>query len=348
MTLRQAILHGAMAAERLHRSLGIKERLEQSHASVDVFGVISELNVPMLFRPLDKLLGAYLPDPLGIVVTTERQAAIQRFTGAHELGHFYCKHTVRSFDDEQIITGSPFVSANKLMEAEANSFAAHFLMPNWLARPLLSEIALAVGTDVPGIVYQTSLRLGCSYEATWRTLLQHRLISTPQANECGRTPPKSIKQALIPGLQIESWRETDVWLLTEHDEGREIQAGVSDVFVVRLRQGSSGGYLWDADKLKESGFAVLKDHNIPPAADHSSRAPSGKNNVGAFFVGSSAREFWLSAPITAKKRRAAVEMRRPWEGVPKDRFSMYYSVLGPETPGYSRAERERRGYEISH
>jgi Zn-dependent peptidase ImmA (M78 family) len=348
MTTRQAMLHGAKAAESLHRKLGTQQKLAAFGSSVDVFAVIADLDVPMLFRPLDKLLGAYLPDP-GIVVTTKRPITIQRFTGAHELGHFWCKHTARSFDDESIISGSPFLARDRAMEVEANSFAAHFLMPNWLARPLLQEVANTTALDAPAVIYQTSLRLGCSYEATWRTLLQHRLITPPAAAECERTSPKSIKERLVPGLEVRSWRDTDIWLLDEKDEGREIYAEPDDVFVIRLHQHSSGGYLWDTEKLRQSGFAILKDSNGPIARQRNLDKPGEKG--ADMFVGNTTREFWLSMPSAAEKKKAAVEMRRPWEaaGDSKKTFAIYYSVSGPEPSGYSRAERQRRGYsEAAH
>ena len=99
-----------------------------------VFGAIEHLGIGLLFRPLDGLLGAYIPveNDSGILVTTERPLAIQRFTGAHELGHAYLKHELR-IDDEEILKRSPFARPiYDLREIAADTFAALFLMPDWL------------------------------------------------------------------------------------------------------------------------------------------------------------------------------------------------------------------------
>ena len=61
------------------------------------------IHLPLLLRPLKGLLGAYLPHPIpGVLVTTERPLSIQRFTAAHEVGHFRLEH-LPSLDDESIL-----------------------------------------------------------------------------------------------------------------------------------------------------------------------------------------------------------------------------------------------------
>ncbi len=46
----------------------------------------------------------------------------------------------------------------------------------------------------------------------------------------------------------------DVWLLTERDAGTRIDGSRNDLFVFRLEEHSGGGYLWNIDQLKASGF----------------------------------------------------------------------------------------------
>ena len=91
---RAAILTGVKAAHALHRDLGVREQIERSSgARVDVFGAIAKLGATLMFQPLDKLLGAYLPGgEVGVLITTRRPLPVQRFTGAHELGHLYMRH----------------------------------------------------------------------------------------------------------------------------------------------------------------------------------------------------------------------------------------------------------------
>jgi Zn-dependent peptidase ImmA (M78 family) len=48
-------------------------------------------------------LGAYLSDPApGVLITTQGPMSIQRFTAAHELGHFSMRHQP-SLDDDSIL-----------------------------------------------------------------------------------------------------------------------------------------------------------------------------------------------------------------------------------------------------
>ena len=101
---RAAILAGAKAAHALHRDLGVRDLLERTTGGrVDVFGAIDKLGATLMFQPLDKLLGAYVPaEEPGILITTQRTLPVQRFTGAHELGHLYMRHQP-SLDDEGIL-----------------------------------------------------------------------------------------------------------------------------------------------------------------------------------------------------------------------------------------------------
>ena len=70
--------------------------------------------------------------------------------------------------------------------------------------------------------------------------------------------PKTIKRALLDGYEPPDWR-ADVWLLSDHDEGVLIEGGRNDLFVVRLRENSGAGYLWDFEELKTAGFALVAD-----------------------------------------------------------------------------------------
>src|ERR1700732_3865441 len=124
-----AVRRATMAAARLHQNLDSEARVEREGGNIDVFDVVARLRVPLLLRPLQGLLGVFLSEPTpGILVTTERPLSVQRFTGAHELGHFELKHRP-SLDDETILRRSPFGSRpdNDAQEVEANAFAVAFM-----------------------------------------------------------------------------------------------------------------------------------------------------------------------------------------------------------------------------
>ncbi len=102
-----AVRAGTMAAARLHRQLGSREIIETQGGSIDAFSAIFAIDLPLLLRPLQGLLGAYLNDPApGVLVTTRRPMSIQRFTAAPELGHFALRHEP-SLDDESILRRIP-------------------------------------------------------------------------------------------------------------------------------------------------------------------------------------------------------------------------------------------------
>ena len=59
-------------AANLHRSLGQRDDAKRT-GRLDVYHAIQACGIPLLFRPLDGLLGAFLVDPgPGILVTTGR------------------------------------------------------------------------------------------------------------------------------------------------------------------------------------------------------------------------------------------------------------------------------------
>jgi hypothetical protein len=195
---RAAILTGAKAAHTLHRDLGIREQIERAGGGrVDVFAAIAKLGATLMFQPLDKLLGAYPPgEELGVLITTKRPLPVQRFTGAHELGHLYMRHKP-SLDDENILRRAPFSTAGRTsrQEREADAFASMFLTPAWLvALNLQRQGWSARNLADPPHVYQASLRLGTSYRATCYALERHKVINHGQCERLIDVEPKEIKQ----------------------------------------------------------------------------------------------------------------------------------------------------------
>src|SRR5690606_33306876 len=125
-----------------------------------------------------------------------------------------------------------------LNEMAADAFAGDFLLPYWI----FETNAERQGWDAdsfadPLVVYQLSLRVGASFEATARQLVANDIIDRATLSGLLDVPRKSIKQALLEGRELEHWRR-DVWLLTERDQGTLIQGGPDDVFLFRLKQNS--------------------------------------------------------------------------------------------------------------
>lgn len=324
-----AVRAGTMAAARLHQELALRARIEASGGNVDVFAAVHEVDLPLLVRPLDGLLGAYLSDPCpGVLVTTQRPMNIQRFTAAHELGHFRLSHQP-SLDDESILRRMPMHTppAGGFQEVEADAFAVEFMMPRWLIAAHAARQGWGVSDfRKSNAVYQLSLRIGASYEATCWTLARHKYVTAAQVKELLRTKPRSMKADLLEAYQPQDYRG-DVWLLTERDAGSHIDGSRNDLFVLRLEEHSGGGYLWDIDQLKESGFAIVRD---------------AAQAMDAHSVGGPVIRHITAAPPDTYRGRLEIDERRPWEPDPPfATLAMDVDLTGPEQEGLSRAERRR-------
>ncbi len=282
-----------------------------------------------MFQPLDKLLGAYIPaEEPGVLITTKRQLPVQRFTGAHELGHLYMRHQP-SFDDVDILMRAPY-STNSFLERqerEADAFASSFLAPAWLLAMIVQRHQWQVESLAdPIIAYQLSLRLGTSYRATCHVLERHRAITAQQRERLLPIEPKTIKRHLLAGYEPPDWR-SDVWLLNDRDEGVLIEGGRNDLFVVRLQENSSAGYLWSFDQLKEAGFAVVADDQEVDDPEY----------VGGL----------LTRKITARSSQrvqgqVTLQESRPWmPQKPLHELHLEYDLRGPEEPGMWEPELQR-------
>lgn len=316
-----------MAAARLHQRLGLRKSIEANGGNVDVFRAIHTLDLPLLLRPLQGLLGAYLSEPVpGVLVTTQRPMSIQRFTAAHELGHFLMRH-LPSFDDENILrrmatAGEP---AADFQEIEADAFAVEFMTPRWLILWHAARQGWTAGKlRQPHPVYQLGLRIGASFEATCWTLVRHRLITALVARELLKTPPRELKAALLKEFRSANYRG-DVWLLTERDAGTRIDGSRNDLFALKLEEHSGGGYLWDIDQLRASGFGIVRDE-LEAIDDEG--------------VGGPVIRRVTAQPTELYRGRIVLDERRPWEPeAPIATLRVDVDLTGPEEEGLSRAER---------
>jgi Zn-dependent peptidase ImmA (M78 family) len=325
-----AVRNGAMAATRLHQQLGTREKLHAQGGGVDVFDASCNVKLPVLLRPLDGLLGAYIPYPTpGVLVTTQRPLSIQRFTAAHELGHFVLDH-LPSLDDQNLLRRMALPNASamfgpNMQEVEADAFAVAFLMPRWLIHWHCARQGWkASDLENPPVVYQLSLRLGTSYEATTWTLQRLNIISSEAGSRLRRVRPRDLKVSLLQEYKPSDYRG-DVWLLTERDGGTRIDGSRNDHFVLRLNEHSGGGYLWNIDDLKASGFAIVRDDR--DSSDHEG-------------IGGHTTRSVIAALEQAQRGQISINEARPW--VPSDsitEFKFNYDFTGPEEEGFSRAER---------
>jgi len=243
---RRAILLGVQAAARIHTEFKLNKHLEhRSASSIDVFRLITEHDIFLLFKPLKNLLGGAMRDSgqVGILVSTNRSLHIQRFTAAHELGHIVLNHEV-SLDNE-IGQRGQFGTRNDPQELAADAFASELLAPKWLikwhcARHKWTSDSLSS----PVTTYQLSLRLGMSYEATCWALQSHRILTPATAERLRSNEPKRIKALVLENHHLEnSW--ANAWWLNPADTGLHFEGGPNDVFRVSVKEHAGSGYLWN-------------------------------------------------------------------------------------------------------
>jgi predicted secreted protein len=326
MARRDVILEGALAAARIHDQLAIRGAVEASGGAIDVFRTLLAIDVTLLFRPLDGLLGACLPGPRpGVIISTQRPLRIQRFTGAHELGHVALGHVV-SLDGEEILERTSGVAYDQI-ELAADSFAAAFLLPKWLLQFHAKRQGWnKASMSDPHLVYQLSLRAGTSYEATCIGLDRHNIIDRATCQSLLAKPRRDIKRELLDGFEVEDFRR-DVWLLTERDENASLEGAPDDLFVLKLTENAGAGYLWTTAGLVEAGFAILRDQRNIPAPEKVIGGPVTRE---------------LTAQVTEPTRgEFALELKRPWRGGGPAIASLHltYDLFGKEV-GMPRAARQ--------
>lgn len=266
---RISILRGMKAALGLLHDLGLDREGKRSQR-VDVFDSIDRTGAALMFKPMEKLLGAFMKQNgmAGIILNTERPLGMQRFTAAHELGHLILQHDPHA-DDDGILRRGPIADgrAFKLVppeEREADAFASYFLLPPYLiAAQMEVQGWRPEHFSSPENVYQASLRFGTSFSGAVYGLEREQVIGAGLRQQLLKARPQSLKLALLDGQPLPNPRRSDVWHLTEKDEGAVVEAGRDDLFLLRLREDIGAGYVWTFDEMRDAGFVILKDGREP-------------------------------------------------------------------------------------
>jgi len=328
-----ARLEAVAAANRLHADLDLRRRVTEGQGFVDVFEAIGDLDIPLVFKPLDSALGLCLPAPLrGIMVTTKRGLHIQRFTAAHELGHDTLGHE-GSVDQEILERGPNSPSEGRdLREVAAEAFAAEFVLPRWLYRHHIQAQGWTLKHDLrlPETIYQLSLRMVASYEATCWGLLSHQILPYEQVRELSRAKLGDLKVGLGEGHKPhDSW--ADVWKVTERDHGATLLGNPDDLLRIELNESPSSGQRWGVEALGAHDWELLADRS--------------QFQTSPVLYGAPSRRVVVARPRHGGIGRIALNERQPWAAdlpnVPTFEFAI--ALQGPEQPGLSRIDRQRLG-----
>lgn len=320
---REAILNGVARASDLHARLGIRNALVHGDGAVDVLAALQAVGLFTMFRPLEGLLGAYVPTRAlsGVLVTTKRDLHIQRFTAAHELGHHILGHRTLSLDREIGFVGRGESSKYDPQEIEADAFAAEFLLPRWLIAAHLRRQQWGRKQLLqPEIAYQLSLRLGTSYSATCWALLSQDFLNRQAVDTLLSVEPKIAKQSALPDVEPEDWYR-DVLVVSEKDRGSHIIGSPNDFIIVALEEHVAGGYSWDAKGVDQAGLTLEKDGRISPTPN---------------LIGGSVRRRLVMQGTG--NRHLHLEERRAWDKSQPSRstFDIDFVLIGREPGGIPR------------
>lgn len=318
MNRRDEILRAAAEASRIAVRFPTGNR-----TSFDIVGAVTAMDIPLLFRPLKGLWGAALRDgnDYGILVTSQLDQHVQRFTLAHELGHVVLGHHF-SLDTDVDFLGRHSSSSLPIQEAAANTFASELLG----SKSLMLESAKRhqwklADLRQPASVYQMSLRLGISYKAACWSLVASGVLRSSRAEIMQSVPVQMQKRALAPReLITNSW--ADVWAITPADSNTQIEAGPDDLFAVQLQDNASAGYIWELVDTDQSAEVV---RDLP------------KTDQVAY--GQSASRIAYVRFQKPGVHRLVFEHRRPWSGASIGVIEVKIDGQGKETDGFPRGLR---------
>jgi len=190
----------------------------------DVYELVCKYGLSLRFTKISSMDGLYLNDGFtgSINVSTLRPSGHQRFTAAHELGHFIFGHGAHL--DEKI---EKMVS-DSTEENIADTFARHLLMSK---RSVLRGFACLSATPKlagPEQYYAVASWLGVGYS----TLIQHtrwtlQLIDNVTLHRLTLRTPQQIKRSQIPSVSWEGRKE--LWPLAPWWDGANVHLQKGDI-----------------------------------------------------------------------------------------------------------------------
>lgn len=221
------------AADELLNDLAIDQ--EQP---VDVFAIIDDLDLELVFNPLNSLLGAVVPSGSGgIMLTTQRGPSVQRYTAAHEIGHWILDIDQLAFDSEGDIFW-PSVDRERL----AQLFAGQLLMPPPLVYAMCRRYQITASSITAAAVYQAARDMGASYEAAVRQMANLGIVDAGQRDHLLAQTPGQIKADLCHGHRPQGW--VDVWPVDMTSTRDHVELISGDELFVSLPENRSTGYRW--------------------------------------------------------------------------------------------------------
>jgi len=232
----QRRIQAAESAGRLLDELSV-DQTEQ----IDVFGICEDLGLWLAFLLMDNLLGAFVPEGVGgVLITTQRSIPLQRYTAAHEIGHWRLDHGHGlALDGEEYVLGDTPVEREQL----AQVFAGNLLMPPPLVLGVLERLGLNGQPIEPEHAYALAREAGVSYEAAVRQLSNLEVITPDRIAVLRQRRPLQVKASLALGRRPVNGY-ADVWPVNEDWDDQMLPLRVEDEVVISLPENRSTGYRW--------------------------------------------------------------------------------------------------------
>ena len=249
-------------------------------AVIDPFAAIDQLGLTLNIIKLDNLLGAVVPHgDGGVLITSERSPAIQRYTAAHEVGHWILHEDHLRMDGETEILGRP----SSEMERQAQLFAGYFLMPPPLLNQAIAAYGLRPGGIHPEHVYRLSRDLDVSYEASARRLYMADLIDRAALTQILELGRMSAMQRASAGRRPADGL-AEIWDATSDEEVVSLVVREHDEVIVGFDEQRLAGWRWmTAEELarRNSGSARPLQRPRAPAAlpSRPDRYPGERDNL---------------------------------------------------------------------
>ncbi len=228
---------------------------------IDVFEAVARMGLWLVFQPLTTLLGAVIREgDGGIMITTERPPTIQRYTAAHEVGHWELDHNRPAFDTDHDVLHP---GANE-REQLAQWFASYFLMPPPLVHAVASRHGVRPHTAVlPTQAYLIARDMRVSYEAALRQMTNLNIIGDNQRDELMQVPQLRIKQDLAYGHRPQVGN-ADIWPVDERSMRYNIDVVLHDEIIINLPENRTSGHRWLDDTATDQRIN-LERKPAPPA-----------------------------------------------------------------------------------
>lgn len=239
-------------------------QIDQTYV-IDPFAAIDQLGLTLSIAKLDNLLGAVVPRGTGgVLITSERSPAIQRYTAAHEIGHWILHEDQLQVDGEPEVLGQP----SSEIERQAQLFAGYFLMPPALLNRAVSTHGLQAGRIEPEEVYRLSRDLHVSYEAAARRLYADRLIDNARLREILAFGRMRAMQRASAGHRPADGL-ADMWDASSDEDVVSLVVEEHDEILMRLPEQRLAGWRWlRADELaqRHGGSTEPRPRPVAPQA----------------------------------------------------------------------------------